>query len=39
MLKRVIFVLLLAVQFFAVSSTTRAVDPYPDCYPCPYAGK
>jgi hypothetical protein len=37
MLKKALFVLMLAVQFFAASSQIQANDPMPECAPCPWA--
>jgi hypothetical protein len=34
MLRKALFVLILAVQFFAVTAITPAHEPIPDCFPC-----
>jgi len=34
MLKKAFMIMALALSIFAVSNT-QAVDPMPDCYPCP----
>ncbi len=34
MIKRALMIALLALSVFAVTNT-RAIDPMPDCFPCP----
>ena len=33
-MKKALFVLMLAVQFFAVTASTTAHEPIPECFPC-----
>jgi hypothetical protein len=36
-MKKALFVLALAIQFFAVTGHVKAIDPLPACNPCPIA--
>jgi len=36
MIKRILYIMLLAISFFAASTATRAHDPWPECDPCPF---
>lgn len=36
MLKKVLFVAVLALQFFALSNSSPASAPIPECAPCPF---
>lgn len=35
MIRKVLFAVLLATQFAAISNIANAYMPYPQCYPCP----
>jgi len=36
MLKRILFIAVMALSFFAVSTQSQAHDPFPECWPCPF---
>jgi len=36
MLKKLIVLAVLALQFLAISAVTLAHDPIPECWPCPF---
>jgi hypothetical protein len=36
MLKKILFMAAMAISFFAASNQTKAYDPVPECWPCPF---
>jgi hypothetical protein len=36
MLRKLLLVAALALQFFAISTLSQAHDPFPECWPCPF---
>jgi hypothetical protein len=36
MLKKLLVLAALALQFLAISAGTQAMDPIPECWPCPF---
>jgi len=36
MIKKIVYITVLAISFFAASTQSRAHDPWPECWPCPF---
>jgi len=36
MIKKILFMAVMAISFFAASNRTQAHDPIPECWPCPF---